>query len=298
MVKQTIQLLVFHDERVIPKWLYHGYLLCPLDQFPLVQNELMNAKEKSSCKPNKRIHFSDLRSSSHGSSRTRTAVKWARLFIDELYNKIWFYLLGVDLSNVDFRLFGTSTDSSDRDSRIYNRFFEAGLFSACRYFFDAVKEQVEIVNIFSEKRSLERNNPFLTYAPLRMNRRGSNVIVKCRQIIQVAGVISEENTYPECVNTLNFVDVLMGAFSQTIDYTSQSRGCTEVAEKVFPLCRKLMEEPYNINSRYYKRCALSFFPKAKRSKSQLLAYGIKPPENQFYFSRKLHLYQPQCLAGF
>lgn len=202
------------------------------------------------------------------------------------------------MTNIDYNFFGPSTNGQLRDLRIYNRFFEIGLFSACRYFFDTVTEKVEILSMLSEKRSLEEDNPFLTYAPYKINKRESNVIVKCKQVIQVASELPKESDHPECVDVVNFVDVIMGAFSQIIDYTSKSRGCTEVADKLFPLCRRLSEDPYNKNSRYYKRCAMSFFPKTKLSKSQILSYGIRPPEEQFYSGRNLRLYQPKCIPGF
>lgn len=296
-MRNIIELLAFHDERVIPNWLYHGFVLCEGGNFPTLRDELINAKKEASCELDKRIHFSKLRSSRTGSSRTRTAVKWAELFVKKLYQSMWFYLFGINLSNIDYQFFGPSGNGQDRDFRIYNRFFEIGLFSACRFFFDSATEDVEILQIFSEKRDLEEKNPFLTHAPYRINQRESNVVVKSKQIIQVAGTLSRENDNPECVDVINFVDVLVGAFSQAIDYTSKSRGCTEVAEKLFPVCRRLSEKPYNRNSRYYKRYAISFFPKSKQSESKITSYGVRPPEEQFYSGRTLRLYQPKYIPG-
>jgi len=77
-----------------------------------------------------RIRFSKLTSKSTGITKTRTAVKWARMFVDELYESLWFYFFGINLSNIDYELFGPSSDGQDRDFRIYNRFFEIGLFPA------------------------------------------------------------------------------------------------------------------------------------------------------------------------
>jgi len=299
MAINRVRLLVFHDERFIPKkWLYHGFVLCKPEQFSALQKELLRAKTEVGCGQNKRIHFSNLSSDSAGSSRTRTAVKWAELSVHKLYEHIWFYLFGVNITNIDYQFFGPLSDGQIRDYRMYNRFFEIGLYSACRYFFDVENEKVEIVKIFSEERSLEADNPFLNYAPDKINRRQSNIIVKCKQIIHVAGDFSREKDNPECVDTVNFVDVIMGAFSQAIDRTGRQRGCLEVAQQLFPVCQKLCENPYNKNSRYYKRYAMSFFPKNAQSKSQIIRYGIQPPEEQFYPSRALRLYQRECLPGF
>lgn len=294
----SIKLLVFHDERMIPGWLYHSFVLCQPDFFPLLQNELLHAKNGAGCSQYKRIHFSDLRSGSQTSSKTGTAVIWAKLLVDKLYRDIWFYFFGVNKRNLDYEFFGPSSDGRDRDYRIYNTFFQIGLFSACRYFFDTVNEEVEILKIFSEERSLPADDPFLVHAPYKINKRESNVIVKCKQVIQVAGDFSREKNYPECVDILNFVDVIMGGFSQAIDCTGKAKGCIEVAERLFPLCQRLSENPYNINSRYYKRCLVSFFPKYRQSKSKTIRYGIQPPEDVFYTKRPLRLYQRECFSGF
>ena len=291
-----IKLLVFHDERMIPGWLYHSFVLCQPDFSALLQNELLSAKNQAGCSRHKRIHFSDLRSDSKRSSRTRTAVMWAQLLVNKLYKDIHFYFFGLNKRNLDYKFFGPSSDGQARDYRIFNTFFQMGLFSACRYFFN-VDEEVEILNIFSEERSLSMDDPFPIHAPYKINKRESNVLVKSPQVIQVAGDLSREKNYPEYVNILNFVDVIMGGFSQAIDCTGNAKGCIEVANSLFPLCQRLSEHPYNINSRYYKRCAMSFFPKYRQSKSETIQYGVKPPENLFYTKRTLRLYQ-RCFAEF
>ena len=290
-MRNIVELLAFHDERAVPNWLYHGFVLCEVDRFAILRDELLNAKKQAGCDLRKRIHFSKLTSSSDGSSRTKTAVNWTDLFVKKLYQSMWFYLFGVNLGNIDYQLFRPSGNGHDRDFRIYNRFFEIGLFSACRFFFDSAIEDVEIQQIFSEKRDLEEKNPFLIQAPYRINRRESNIVVKSRQVIQVNGTPSNEKYNPECCEVVNFVDVLIGAFSQNFDYTSKRRACNEVAEKMFTVCQKLSEKPYNKNSRYYKRYALSFFPKRKQSDTKITSYGIRPPEDQFYTGRAIRLYQ-------
>jgi len=298
MAERTTRILAFHDERRIRNWFYHGFVLCETGQFDRLRNDLLDARRKAGCDRGKRIHFSNLRSASNRSSRTATAVKWAEMLRDRLYKYAWFFLLGVNLTNIDYEFFGPPSDGRDRDFRIYNRFFEIGLFAACRWFFDTDRERVEIERVFSEKRSLQDNDPFITYAPYRINRRESNIVVESDHITLVASQLSKEKDHPECVDLVNLADVIMGAWSQAIDYTSASSGCTEVADKLFPLCRRLSENPYNSNSRYYKRCAVSFFPKTKLTKAKLMSYGVNPPEDQFYSIRKLRLRQPKPIPGF
>ncbi len=75
MKSRRLELIVFHDERVIPKkWLYHGYILCEPENMCSLQDQLKRMKSKAKCGSDKRIHFSDITSHSTGSSRTRTAI--------------------------------------------------------------------------------------------------------------------------------------------------------------------------------------------------------------------------------
>ncbi len=269
MKRSSLNLIVFHDEREIPKkWLYHGYVLCEPENLYSLQDQLASMKSKASCSPDKRIHFSDITSHSTGSSRTKTAVSWAESFVKRLYEYIWFYLLGIDLTKIDYELYRLSAGTQDKNFSIYNRFFEVGLFSACRYFFNYLTDRIEILDIFSEKRTLESSDPFLTYAPYKINQREGNIEVRCKQITQVSGDPLREHVHPECVNTLNFVDMILGAFSQSMDWTSSQSGCKEIAQKVYPVCWRLSEKPYNKKSKYYKRYAMSFFPKVQHSKSR------------------------------
>lgn len=290
-MRNIIEILAFHDERMVPNWLYHGFILCDISKLDSLRNDLCDAKYKAKCEPNKRIHFSELRSSSYGSSRTKTAVSWAELFVEKLYQDMWFYFFGINLRNIDYQFFGPSSNGQDRHSKIYNRFFEIGLFSACRFFFDPTIEDVEIKQIFSERRDLKETDSFLILAPYKINRRESNIVVKRKQIIQVDGNPLKEKCYPECCDIINLVDVLMGAFSQAFDYTSKSRACNEVAEKLVTVCQRLSETPYNKNSRYYKRYAISFFPKKRQSVTTIENYGVRPPEGQFYTRRTIRLHQ-------
>ncbi len=297
-MRRTLELLAFHDERKVRNWLYHGFVLCEADGFPQLNDQIVNAKYECGCDVDKRIHFSGLTSRGTGSSRTRTAVAWAQLFTACLQTSMWFFFFGINLHNVDYEFFGPSSAGHARDFRIYNRFFEIGLFGACRFFFDSEREDVEIVHIVSERRDLEKDNPFLVHAPYMINRRASNVRVRGKRVVLAASDPCREAARPAYSHMVNFVDVLIGSFSEVIDYTTTKHGCTEVAEKVFPVCTRLLQNPYNTSSRYYKRCAVSFFPKRLISKSALMKYGVRPPEDMFYWNRAARLYQRECLPGF
>lgn len=287
--RNIIKIYAFHDERMIHGWLYHGYILCEESQLELLVNKLSSVKIKSDCDSHKRIHFSDLRSSSKGSSKTMTALEWVKLFRYELIPIMWFYFFGINMNNIDYEKFGSG--GLKRNDSIYNRFFEIGLFSACGFFFDFNNVDVAIQSIYSEKRDINEKNRFLELPPYKINQKDTNVFVIDKNITMIDGNPTRETHNRKYCNVINFVDVLTGAFSQVLDYTSKSRGCNEVAERVYSICERITTSPYNKNSRYYKRYAVSFFPKKKKTVSAITENGIELHEDLFYTKRSIRMNQ-------
>jgi len=234
-MRDLIELLAFHDERELKKekWLYHGFILCEVQKCSMLVCDLVDKKNEAECPVGDRIRFVKLTSKSAGSPSTKTVVKWAELFRDKCYMNMWFYLLGINLANINYDAFGPKSNGQDRIFRIYNRFFEMGLYSACRWFFNPDTMDVEIENMFSEDRSLEKDNPFTFYAPYKINKKESNIKVKNKHITQISSTPSKERNYPDYVHVLNLVDILVGSFSEVFDYSSTQDGCVEVAEKLY-----------------------------------------------------------------
>lgn len=294
-MRDLVELLAFHDERELEqeKWLYHGFILCKVEECSMLINDLVDKKNQAKCPIEKRIHFSELTSKSTGSPSTKAAVKWAKLFRETWYIHMWFYLLGINKLNINYDAFGPKSDGRDRRFRIYNKFFEIGLFSACRWFFNSADTDVEIANIFSEERSLEKHNPFAIHAPSKINQKESNITVKTNHITQISSTPSKEKNYPDYVHILNLADILVGSFSEVFDYTSTQDGCVEVAGKLYDICDKLSKNRLNTNSRYYKRYCISFFPRRRLKLSEILQTETGQLNNQFYYKRPLCLNQPK-----
>lgn len=297
-MRDLIELLAFHDERELKreKWLYHGFILCKVKKCAMLINDLIDKKNEAKCPIGERIHFVELTSRSTGSPSTKTAVKWAGLFRDTWYRDdrgVFFYLLGINKRNINYDAFGPRSNGQDRHFRIYNKFFEIGLFSACRWFFDSATVDIEIEDIFSEERSLGKHNPFTFYAPYKINQRESNITVKTKGITQLSSKPSGERTFPDYVHILNLTDILVGSFSEVFDYSSTQDGCVEVAEKLYSICDRLSQNPFNKQSRYYKKYATSFFPKRKLKLSEILQSETSQLNNQFYYKRQPCLSQQQ-----
>lgn len=289
-MRDLVELLAFHDERELRgKWLYHGFIFCQVEKCSVLIDDLVDMKNKAKCPIGDRIHFVELTSKSTGSQSTKTAVKWSELFRDPCYVdtiKARFYLLGINLGNINYDAFGPKSNGQDRSFRIYNRFFEIGLFSACRWFFNPATTDVEIANIFSEERSLEKHNPFTFYAPYKINKKESNITINPKHITEISSTPSKEKNFPDYVHVLNLADILVGSFSEVFDYSSTQDGCIEVAGKIYDICDKLSKNPFNTNSRYYKRYTMSFFPRQKLKLSEIMRSETSQLNNQFYYKRQ------------
>jgi len=274
---------VFHDERIVQKrWLYHGYLIVPVGLVHQILASLQECRQTASCH-GKRIHFAHLTAHSSTSTRTATAVRWTRYYRDELYRLGLFSILGIDLANVDWSRFGSSGDPrSEKEHRVYNRFFEMGLYGALRFFYPA-EHLVIVEEIFSERRDLQDSDPFLHYAPYRIALRDTNIIITAPQVKLIAGDVARETTFPELVDCIQFVDIIIGSHSHNLDATAHSKtGCDEAADIVRPLTRRLTESPFNTNSRYWKRYSLSFFPAERVDASD---FEMWPWRSLFYHDR-------------
>lgn len=282
-----ITLNVYHDEREIPKqWLYHSFCLIPTDKEKNVLDTLLSHRKKSTW--NKEIHFKELED-----TRTENdlAVRWVNYYGGEGFNDFYFYLLGIDLQRIEKRLWQSGT----RNHRIYNRFFQIGLYGAIKWFFlnpNSGYSRVIINKVFSHERSREDRDEFHTrpiFETLQKSlEKCENIIFNSYQITEVASNHENEPNNPEASHLIQFVDIIMGTFSQIFDNTSNHEGKKLCANAM--LRHELPKEIMNINpnSRYYKKYAVSFFPSMKISERD---FFNKSPEylkaNQFYTMRDM-----------
>ena len=93
-----------------------------------------------------------------------------------------------------------------------------------------------------------------------------------------------EKDFPQCSHVIQYVDVLTGSNSQALGRTSQKPGKCAVATAMLPWTKRATTKPYNVNSRYHKRYALSFFAKQRVSGWGDLG---QPPNDPFYCDRPL-----------
>jgi len=292
--QKQIELTVFHDERMVSDWLYHAFLIVPNNELEEFKKRLADLRVKAECEPTKRVHFYQLTAHSTTSTRTMCAKLWAQAYRSEFFTRSCFYILGVDLTKIDHGFFGDEDSTrSEEDFRIYNRFFEVGLFGALRFFYWDYDKRVTAIH--TEKRDREIHDPFLRHPVYAINRRESNMEILCPKIEEISPDPAIETQRRDLTDVLQYVDVIIGAHSQNLDYSSKTKtGCNEVADVLLPITDRLVRNPRNRNSRYYRRYSLSFFPRQKISPNDIDLKVATQFYNERYIKR-MEKFQPRLM---
>jgi hypothetical protein len=96
---------------------------------------------------------------------------------------------------------------------------------------------------------------------------------------------SEGSDWPQAVlDCLQLTDVLIGGFAQVLDDPNKKPGCIEIGEALLPRVRKMNENPFNKNSRAWKRLAMRFFPDKSIAEQ---VYESERPYGMMYPARRL-----------
>ena len=115
-----------------------------------------------------------------------------------------------------------------------------------------------------------------------------------------------EGTHRDESHIIQYVDLIIGGFSQVLDNTSKRTGKCEVAKTLLKnrLPEEIMgyDDSTHFKSDYYKKYAVSFFPKTKLSRADIINKDIKgifTGENQFYNKSETYSFyartSPVCL---
>lgn len=285
---KEISINVYHDEREIPdRWLYHSFLLVPISKENEVIHLLLETRKK--CKWDKEIHFIDLKETAIAND---LAMSWLELFAGMLPRHIYFYFLGIDYKNLEKRVW---EKRSSRDHKIYNRFFEIGLHGSLKWFFLHSKSEykkVVVENIFSDAKSRKSSDKFHQQAIREIesnaSQKNENICFNCTSILDIDSDHEKEIRFQHASHLIQFVDLISGALSQSLDATSSHLGKHLCAKKLLShgLPGAVMGyQDQNFQSPYYKRFAMSFFPIKKLSKEEILLKRYT--KNLFFTSRKL-----------
>jgi hypothetical protein len=265
MAHPRIEINIYHDERLLSEqgWLYHGMLFVPSILEEWLIGELIKLREGY----DGFLHFVDLRNPSATTSegrKTLVAKKWAKFFLNDTnhsrevihHNNFCALVFGINLEKLNHDCFGENADGN-----IFNRFFRTSLLSGIRHFYSTDFEVVHVQRVFHGTSELSAANPLRWHPMWRIEQEADgNIVFQQPQLTLLAADHRQEKSRPKQSQLIQFTDLFLGSFSQCLDCSSSSRGCIEVARELQPVIERLTSNPFNKNSRYYRKYSASFFP--------------------------------------
>lgn len=299
-------------------WIYLGALFVPVDakqEYIRLLNDLRCIKyndwknNKGLCshpcryhdKNDTEVHFKEL---DRSNARFRIAKNW----IDVLKNvrigdnkKLYFNILGLNLSNMDLELFGSNKNN---DMIIYNRFYRTVLLSGLNYFFKKFN-RVVVNKIYHDKggQSSDVLFPWHSISKINFENKRISIVDKNIDFLDSDHRISRKD---ESI-FIQLVDLMLGATYFCLHNPSSANNKIEIARAMRPILEVLLDRKkaeYSnafvgkyYKSKYRRTYQVSFFPKNKinldSDLKQLDVFGNSQNEsssrNNFYFHRDLLL---------
>jgi len=326
-VKNKIELNIYCDEIYEvedpsdgSKWMYIGALFVPLQYKEELLTILNNCRciqhnnwhhSESECsqqcrfhtKNNTEIHYNELGTD----AKFRVAEKWINFIQKKAcinHRKIlYFNILGLNLTKMDLRQFGTG---SDVDYNLYNRFYRTVLKGGLNYFFKDF--EVVINTIYHDAGNQQSHDLFPWHA-----------ISKVCDEIERVNIINDEIQFidsdhrksnSEESHLIQLMDIILGATYVCLHGNTNSNK-KAIGFKFKPVMEVLVDRKRNpdgpgwIGSYYrefnhFKRAyQVSFFPKREIPRGDIMScltiYGDKADfnhDNPFYFNRPIIITDP------
>ena len=270
------------------RWMYIGLLAIPDADFDQMQSWLR--QDRNAANYFGEVHFTKLRNASDAGAyneKTVLAKYWTERVLWDHQKTFHFYLLGLNLDNLQPFAFGTGREQK---RNIYNRFFRASVAYVLKYFFG--HGAIRVTHVFHDVSELEHDDLFNWHAIWRLDRAEPDItfVPHCIQFIDSNH--HDEPNFPEDSHLVQLCDVLLGALTQCLDARNQKDGCCEIARILLLLVKRLVDPARvrNPNSqyRYVRRISMSFFP-SQRLKLRELEDDWRRAQSGFYIRRRLLL---------
>ena len=298
----SIRIKIFCDESatVEPPWLYFGLLLVPEFSEEALLQEILNRRCHSpsrqgnwgTCQPaclrhaknDTEVHFKEIRPSKK--YIYEVADRWLAYFLEEI-DKVYLYVLGVDLTRLDKRCFG---DDRVRDN-IYNRFFRSALLVSAKSFFSAY-DTIHVTKIVHDENPSLEDHPFFTWhTASTINEHDPRL--RCEDVrVQFLDSDHRVSTDPHS-HFIQFVDLILNCVRCCRDYSPDSNELkTALVLKSHELVKRLIKSPSNVRSsyKYVGRLKIQFFPRhdVKSLNEGSLVYELKRFDS-LYTNRELRI---------
>jgi hypothetical protein len=288
------QVNVYVDEikeyrnQIDEKWAYIGVLIVPTRHHRRAQKALQTDRDESGY--SREVHFTKLKNYSYAfrhNKKTLLAKKWLRRVLDDGEKIFHFSLLGINLTNLQYNVFGRTP--RERKDAIYNRFLRPAILYPARYFFSG--QAVEIKMLYHDETELQHHDWFKQHVVTAINE--ANVPVGFGNSYRIQFINSDhhqESRFPRESHFVQLCDILTGAITHVLDNRSRKDGCNELAADICPLVERLVDprskqrknSPFN----HYQRLHISFFPSCKLTTTQLNDPAYRN-NSTFYVDRQL-----------
>jgi hypothetical protein len=274
-------------------WIYLGILIVPT----ILEDELIskicdlrcrNTQNKNgwgACKTQCPYHEKNDKEIHYKRSKSADVYHIARKWIefackDGIYT--FFYILGLNLDNLDYSCFGNHCPS-ERFRIIYNRFFRtAVLKSAKSYFY--IYDRIIIENIFHDNADISNHEYFPWHSIYRLERDDPKLTFVSDEIQFIDSDHHESNNKRS--HLIQYIDVLMGSIFNALHWESQNVKKENLALVIHPLLQRMIKNPRNRNSSYniHNRKSIDFFPSRR-----LYEYTDFPINGTFYKNREIRI---------
>lgn len=297
-IESAIRLKLFCDESSAGGWLYSGMLIVPSNIEAVILRDLLNKRCGYSgsnriwggCKPacdyhkknNTEVHFAEVEKSKN---KFFVAERWLDYLLNDT-EKVFFYVLGIDLQKLDRGQFG----SKRQDANIYNRFFRTVILKSVKSFFHRYRSIIIEQIYHDNNRNLETDTRFPWHSIFYIGNKDGKISFTSKKIKFIDSDHKKSgNSYS---NFIQFVDLLLGCIHNCLDHTSRNIDKETLAKKSLPLIERLIKNPNNMRSqyKYFGRKKIEFFPKhdLRNLDANSLEYRYKKMDS-FYTKRQLKI---------
>lgn len=287
------------------KWDYIGVCIVPTNNVSNLSKHLNNLrcganKKYNECNDNCPYHYKN-RVKIHYQEYDNTnnyniADRWCDVILNnQKPAKFYMHILGINLNKLDKSCFKTSGQETNVDENIYNRFFRTAIVYPLKKYFNNY-DIIEIDAVYHDTGDMKYHRYF-KYQPLKyINFNDDKITCNCTEITFLE--TNNDNCLEDNNTLLQFIDLFLGANFNVLHNSSSNKNKVAIAKKIFPITNRFINNPNNINSRYYNIYSLSFFPKNKlNSNISDLEKQILKKEN-FYTNREMKLQLCRQLSFF
>lgn len=280
----------------VENWDYIGVCIVPSSNIGTLSTKLNDLRcgtgnNYTCCNNNCSYHFSNQIKIHYQKYDTTNNYNIADRWCDVILNnitpgKFYMHILGINLNKLDKSYFKTNGEDTNVEENIYNRFFRTAIIYPLKKYFSDY-DVIEIDGIYHDTGDM-KHHKYFKYQPIRyIDINDDKIVCNCNEITFI------ETNHLNCLNNentmLQFIDLFLGANFNMLHNSSSQKNKVAIAKKLFPITDRFINNPNNVNSRYYNIYSLSFFPRKKITSdaSEFEKEIIK--NDNFYTKREMKL---------